>query len=110
LGIEPYVELWKYFFAVSLQKRREKKAELSVLVGCASIHLQSGRAAGYNPIVVTKSNKGWHKPWFYLKNDAIDCLPEFTGCTIEEAPDQWGHGPVEKEKKRLCDLIDAIAS
>jgi hypothetical protein len=39
LGIEPHFELWKYFLAVSLQKRREKKAELSVLVGCTSIHL-----------------------------------------------------------------------
>jgi hypothetical protein len=35
LGIEPHFELWKYFLAVSLQK----KAELSVLVGCTSIHL-----------------------------------------------------------------------
>jgi hypothetical protein len=36
-------------------------------------------------------------------------LPKFTGCTIEEAPNQWGYGPIEKEKRRLCDLIDAIA-
>jgi hypothetical protein len=26
-GVEPHFELWKYFFAVSLQKKREKKGE-----------------------------------------------------------------------------------
>jgi hypothetical protein len=70
LGIEPHFELWKYFFAVSLQKKREKnKAELSVRMGCMSIHLWGGRVGGYIPIVLTKSNKGWHKLWFYMKND-----------------------------------------
>jgi hypothetical protein len=40
LGIEPHFELWMYFFAVSLQKKREKnKAKLSWPMGCASIHL-----------------------------------------------------------------------
>jgi hypothetical protein len=63
LGIKPHFELWKYFFAISLQKKREKnKAELSVLMGCVSIHLWGGRAAGYIPIALTKSNKEWHKP------------------------------------------------
>jgi hypothetical protein len=32
--------LWKYFFAISLQKKREKRGEdLLVPMGCASIHL-----------------------------------------------------------------------
>jgi hypothetical protein len=36
LGIEPHFELWKYFFTVSLQKKREKnKAELS---GADGVH------------------------------------------------------------------------
>jgi hypothetical protein len=43
LGIEPHFELWKYFFVVSLQKKREKhKAKLSMLMGCTSIG-RSGR-------------------------------------------------------------------
>jgi hypothetical protein len=110
LGIEPHFEPWKYFFTVSLHKRREKKAKLSVPVGCTSIHLWSGRAAGYNSIVVIKSNKGWHKLGFYLNNDTTTCLLEFTGCTIEEVPDQWGHDPVEKEKRRLYDLMACTLS
>jgi hypothetical protein len=27
---------------------------------------------------------------------------------IEEVPSEWGYGPIEKEKRRLCDLIDTI--
>jgi hypothetical protein len=54
LGIEPHFKLWKYFFVCSLQKKREKnKAELSMPMGCADIHLQSGRAGGYIPIALT---------------------------------------------------------
>jgi hypothetical protein len=44
LGIEPHFKLWKYFFAVSLQKKRENKGkDLSVPIGCASIHLRGHR-------------------------------------------------------------------
>ena len=30
LGIEPHFELWKYFFAVELQKKEKKKPDLVV--------------------------------------------------------------------------------
>ena len=40
LGIEPHFELWKYFFAVELQKKKErKKPDLVVPIGCVSIRL-----------------------------------------------------------------------
>ena len=38
-------------------------------MGCASIHLQASRASEYMSIPLLKSNKGWHKLWFYLRND-----------------------------------------
>ena len=47
--------------------------------------------------------------WFYVKNDTTAPLPDFTRRLIEEAPPMWGWGPPEKEKKRLHDLLDAIA-
>ena len=40
LGIEPHFELWKYFFAVELQKKEKKKPDLAVQMGCVSIRLQ----------------------------------------------------------------------
>ena len=66
LGIEPHFELWKYFFAIELQK---KKPDLAVLMGCASIRLWGSQVLEYMSIPLSKSNKGWHKLWFYLKND-----------------------------------------
>jgi len=40
LGIEPHFKLWKYFYVVELQKKKErKKPDLSVPMGCAIIRL-----------------------------------------------------------------------
>ena len=33
LGISPHFDLWRYFFAVTLLKKREKRQELSVPMG-----------------------------------------------------------------------------
>ena len=42
LGINPHFDLWRYFFVVTLQKKREKsgKKELHMMMGCVSIQLQ----------------------------------------------------------------------
>ena len=39
LGIEPHFELWRYFFSVSLIKKKDKDREILVPMGCAGIHL-----------------------------------------------------------------------
>jgi hypothetical protein len=53
LGIKPHIELWWYFFSVSLLKKREKiRPGLSVPMGCMSIHLQSNRAAEYMALLI----------------------------------------------------------
>ena len=101
--------MWKYYFFVELQKKEKKGPELSVPMGCVSIRLRSGhRSSEYMSIPLSKSNKGWHSLWFYLKNDATDSLPLFTARLIEEAPVHWKWGPTDKEKRRLEDLIEAI--
>ena len=51
----------------------------------------------YLSILLSKSNKGWHKLWFYLRNDDAAPLPIFTGRLIEEALDAWRYGPIAKE-------------
>lgn len=71
LGIEPHFELLRYFFTVNLQKKREKgMSDLSMLMGCASVHLRNNQAGEYMTLKLSSSNKGWHRQWFYLKNDA----------------------------------------
>ena len=79
-------------------------------MGCASIHLRGTRLSEYMSIPLSKSNKGWHKLWFYLRIDAVAPLPIFTGRLIEEAPDAWRYGPIAKEQKRLDDLLKAITT
>jgi hypothetical protein len=86
LGIEPHFELWRYFFSVTLLKKREKNMlDLLALMGCVGIHLQSNQATEYMSLQLSRSNKGWHVLWFYLKNDVVAPLPIFTRCPIKEA-------------------------
>ena len=37
LGISPHFDLWQHFFAITLQKKREKRQELNMPMGCAGI-------------------------------------------------------------------------
>jgi hypothetical protein len=57
-----------------------------VLIGCASIHLRGHWSFEYMATALSKSNKGWHKQWFYLKNDVDTSLSIFTDRLIEESP------------------------
>ena len=95
LGIKTHFELWRYFF-ISLQKN--KKRYKSVPMGYMSIHLRGHQSVEYMPCQLSRSNKGWHALWFYVKNTAADPLPEFTGCLIGEALRVWSWGSLEKEK------------
>lgn len=99
LGIEPHLDLWRYFFIVDLQKKKmPDQMEVPTPIGCASIHLRGSRAKEYIPVKLSSSNKGWHSQWFYLKNVVSlalleHALPEFTRSVIETVPEQytkWG--------------------
>ncbi|XP_072151344.1 uncharacterized protein [Setaria viridis] len=112
LGIEPNFSLWKYFFTVSLylkaEERGNQQRSTPVPIGCAGIHLRHPRAKEYMAMKTAASHKGWHQQWFYVKNYSNSPLPEFTGRVIEVAPEVWSYGPVEKEKKRITGLLQAI--
>ena len=60
------------------------------------------------PCQLSRSNKGWHSHWFFLKNDPTAPLPVFSDRLVEEVPPSWPWGPPIKEKKRMCDLLEAI--
>ena len=60
LGIDPHFDPWRHFFTVSLSKRRVRGKEVSVPMGCASLHLRHTRASGYPLMRLSSSNKGWH--------------------------------------------------
>ena len=91
LGISPHFDLWRHFFAITLQKKREKsgRQELHMPMGCAGIQLWNNRVDEYPSMRLSTSNKGWHSQWFYLKNNATAPLPEFTKRLIKEVPESW---------------------
>ena len=39
LGIEPHFELWRYFFVISLHRKKDRAREILVPMGCTGIHL-----------------------------------------------------------------------
>ena len=66
LEISPHFNLWQYLFAVNLSTKRVGKQELSMPMGCASIHLRNNRVNDYPLMHLSTSNKGWHSQWFYI--------------------------------------------
>jgi hypothetical protein len=46
---------------------------------------------------LTRSNSGWHKGWFYLRNGS----EEFTGNFIANPPRSWTDGPPKAEQERM---------
>ena len=62
LGIRPHFYLWRYFFVVNLQKKREKgdRQELHMSMECVGIQLWNNRVSEYPSMRLSISNKGWH--------------------------------------------------
>jgi hypothetical protein len=53
------------------------------------------------PVTLTSSNSGWHKGWFYLRNDPEFALPAFTGNSIAESGRNWSDGPMKTEQEKI---------
>jgi hypothetical protein len=69
--------------------------------------VRSGRADLYIPAHLISSNSGWHKGWFYLRNDENQ-LPRYTGHVLTAREDFWTYGVPEAEKSRLDPLLAAL--
>ena len=67
-------------------KKKERGQETLVLMGCTGIHLWGQRVAEYMACQLSRSSKGCHSYWFYLKNDPTAPLPVFFGHLVEEVP------------------------
>ena len=104
LEINLHFNLWRYFFAVNLQKKREKggRQELHMPMGCIGIHLWNNWVSEHPSMWLSTSNKGWLLQWFYLKNATAAPLPEFIGCLIKESSEPWRKwGIPKKDKKKI---------
>ena len=101
LGISPHFDLWWYLFTINLLKKQVGKQELSMPVGCASIHLRNNQVNEYPSMHMSTSNKGWHSHWVYFKDDDVAPLPAFSGHIIEEVLEPWKWGVPDKDKKKI---------
>jgi hypothetical protein len=77
LGIDPELDLWKFFFHV--RHLQDPEAELTIF-GATVIHVKAGHGVHpYLKIYLPGSMKGWWKKWVYLKNGTSAPLPLFIG-------------------------------
>jgi hypothetical protein len=70
-------------------------------IGYANLRMKQGRGDKYIPSSLTSSNNGWHKGWFYLRNDPEFALPTFIGNSIANPPRSWTDGPPMAEQERM---------
>jgi hypothetical protein len=63
--------------------------------------MKQGRGNDYIPAPLTSSNSGWHKGWFYLRNDSEHALPAYTGCSIAKSQRNWADGPAKTEQEKV---------
>jgi hypothetical protein len=66
--------------------------------------MKQGRGDNYIPVTLTSSNSGWHKGWFYLRNNPEFALPSYTGNSIAESQMRWADGPAKNEQEKILKL------
>jgi hypothetical protein len=81
LGIGTHWHLFKYFFRFTCLRDSSRAAT----IGCANLRTKQGRGDDYIPVMLTSLNSGWHKGWFYLRNDPEFALLSYTGCSIAKS-------------------------
>jgi hypothetical protein len=97
LGISTHWHLFRYFFRFTCLKDGSRVATIV----CANLRMKQGRGDDYIQMSLTSSNSGWHKGWFYLRNDPEFALPVFTGNSIAESQRSWLDGPAKKEQEKI---------
>jgi hypothetical protein len=107
LGINPDLDLWKYFFRIWCPQDLE--AELTTSGG-AVIHVKSGHGVDpYLEIPMPKLMKGWRKKWFYLENDDSTPLTVFTNSRRIPLP-SWGEGQLGRTLARYNPCVSTFSS
>jgi hypothetical protein len=97
LGIGVHWDLFRYFFMFAYLREGSHEAT----IGCANLRAKQGRDDNYIPVLLTSSNSGWHKGWFYLRNDPENALSAYTGCSIAKSQRNWADGPAKKEQEKM---------
>jgi hypothetical protein len=80
LGISAHWHLFQFFFKLTCLKDGSRAAT----IGCTNPWMKQGWGNDNISVSLTSSNNGWHKGWFYLRNDTEVALPAFTGNSNAE--------------------------
>lgn len=72
------------------------------------VQLQGSRKEQYISSPAPSGHSGWHRRWFYLRNDPQRPLPAFTDLLIGEAKAYWEYGAGKDERKGLDEVVEAI--
>jgi hypothetical protein len=100
LGIGTHWNLFQYFFRFTCLRDGSRAAT----IGCANLRTKQGRGDDYILVMLTISNNGWNKGWFYLRNYPEFALPSYTGCSIVKSQRNWADGPAKKEQEKMLKL------
>jgi hypothetical protein len=65
LGIIVHRNLFQYYFRFTCLKDGSRAA----MIGYANLQMKQCLGDDYISVTLTISNSGWHKGWFYLRND-----------------------------------------
>jgi hypothetical protein len=63
--------------------------------------MKQGRGDDYIPAPLTSSNSGWHKGWFFLRNDPEHALPSYTSHSIAKSQRNWADDPAKAEQENM---------
>jgi hypothetical protein len=78
-----------------------KDGSRAATIGCANLLMKQGQGDDYIPSSLTSSNSGWHKGWFYLRNNPEFALLAFTGNSIGQSQRKWTDGPAKTEQEKM---------
>jgi hypothetical protein len=81
LGIGAHWNLFQYFFRFTCLRDGSHAAT----IGCTNLRTKQGRGDDYITVMLTSSNSGWHKGWFYLRNDPEFALLSYIRCSIAKS-------------------------
>jgi hypothetical protein len=97
LGISAHWHLFRYFFKFVCLKDGSRAAT----IGCANLRMKQGRGDDNILGSLTSLNSGWHKAWFYLRNDPEFTLPVYTGNSIVGSRRNWSDEPAKTEQEKI---------
>jgi hypothetical protein len=80
---------------------------MAVQAGGCILQLRQARAQQYIPAILTSSNKGWQRRWFYLRNDDGRLL-SFSQRVVTAAGGNWRYGAPRERQKNLQPLLKAL--